>query len=122
MEPIIQNARALQLPQRSIFIIAVPTSTEMNAKHIYQLNSSDDLLPGIILLAADHRIHHRYPKLLNMPLLNTKHDTVHVPRKSTLGTLYPIDSENIEVNNVLWTKENSNAANSPAELPSMLPR
>ena len=37
-----------------------------------------------------------------------------------LGTLHPIDSENIEVRNESWNKENSNTANSPTELLSVL--
>ena len=108
METIIQNAGALQLPLRSISVIAVQAPTELNTKHIYQLNASGDLLSGIIPFAVDHRIHYKYPKLLNLPLLNTEFDTVHVPRKTMLGTLHPIEIKNKEVSNIAWTKENSN--------------
>ena len=38
-----------------------------------------------------------------------------------LGTLHATHSKNIEVSNVSWVKENTNAANSPAELLSMSP-
>ena len=113
-EPIIWNAGAL-LALRSISVIAVQAPTKLNTKHIHQLNATDDLPSGVIPLAVDHRIHHKYPKLLNIPLLNRDYDTVHVPRKTMLGTLHQIDSENIEVSNALWTKENSNTANSPAK-------
>ena len=68
-EPIKQNWGALQFPPRSTSVIAVQTPTELNTKHIYQLNASEDLPSGIIPLAVDHRIDHKYPKLLNIPLL-----------------------------------------------------
>ena len=120
MEPIIQNA-ALQLPPGSICVIAVQAPTELNTKHIYQLNASDDLPSGIIPLAVNHWIHHKYPRLLNITLLNTEYDTAHVSTKTVSETLHPIDSENTEVSNVLWTKENANTANNPGELLSMPP-
>ena len=56
MEPTIQNTEALQLPSRGISIIAVQTPTELNTKHIYQLNAANDLPSGIISLAVNHRI------------------------------------------------------------------
>ena len=59
----------------------VQTPIELNTKDIYQLNASDDILSGIILLAVKNRIHHEYPKLLKIPLLNTKYDRVQVPGK-----------------------------------------
>ena len=80
-EPIIQNVRTLQLPPRSILVIAVQSLTELNTKHIYQLKASDDLPSGLISLAVNHRIHDKYQKLLNIPQLNTDYDTVHIPRK-----------------------------------------
>ena len=81
MEPIIQNTGALQLPLRSISVIEVQAPTEINAQHIYQLNPSDDLLSDIIALAVNHKIHHKYPRLLNISLHNTEYDRVHIPRK-----------------------------------------
>ena len=116
MEPIICNAGAIQKPLRSISIIAVQAPTELNTHHIYQLSTSDDLPSGLILLAVYDRIHHKYPNLLSIPLLNTAYDTVHVLRKTVLGTLNPIDIKNIEVSNILCTKENSNTTNSPAQI------
>ena len=73
----------------------------MNKQHIYQLNAGDDLLSGLIPLAVDHRIHHKYPKLLSVPLLNTAYDTVYIPRKTVIGTSHPLEIEDIEVSTVL---------------------
>ena len=94
-KPIIQNAGVLQIPPKSISILPVQVPTELNTKHIYQLNASNDQPSSIITLAVDHSMHHKYAKLLNIPLPNTKYDTFHIPRKTMLGILNPIDSENI---------------------------
>ena len=61
------------------------------------MNATDDLPSGIILLAVDCRIDHKYPKLLNKPLLNTKYNADHIQRKTTIGILQPIEIVNIEV-------------------------
>ena len=66
--------------------------TELNTQHIYQLNTSDNLASGLNPLAVDHKIHDKYPKLLHIPLLNTRYDTVYIP-KDVSGTLHPIGSK-----------------------------
>ena len=66
MVPIVENAGALQLPLRSISVTAIQAPTELNTQHIYQLNASDDLPLGLILLAVNQRIHHKYTELLNI--------------------------------------------------------
>ena len=72
-------------------VIAVQVLAEPNTKHIYQLNSSDDLPSGNILLALDNRIDHKYTKLLNIPLHDTEYDAVHMPIKTVIGKLQPLD-------------------------------
>ena len=49
----------------------VQAPTELDTQHIYTLNTSDDNTLDLIPLAADHKINHKYPKLLNIPILNT---------------------------------------------------
>ena len=105
MEPIVWNAGALKLPPRNISKISVQAPTELNTKHIYHINSADDLPTGIIPLAVDYKIDNKYPKLLKIPLLNTEHGTIHVLRKTIIGRLQPIETEDIEVSNVSWTKD-----------------
>ena len=39
------------------------------------------------------KIDHKYLKLLKIPLLNTEHDIIHVPRKSIIGKLKPLEIE-----------------------------
>ena len=70
----------------------------------------------------DHKIDYTYPQLLKIPLFNTEHDTIHIPRKTIIGILQPIEIEDREVSNMSWTTEGTaDTTNSPVELPSMLP-
>ena len=85
--PIVQNSGALTLPPRSILVISVQAPMELNIKHLYQLDAIDDLPSGIIPLSVDHKIGHKYPKLLKIPLLNTEHNIVHIPRNTITGKL-----------------------------------
>ena len=115
-----QNVGAWTLPPRSISVISVQAPTKLNTKHIYQLTANDDLMVGIIPLAVYHKIEHKYPKLLSIPQLNTEHDPVHVPRKTIIRKLQPLEIEDTEVSNVLWTQDNINTTISPAELLSVI--
>ena len=56
-----------------------------------------------------------------IPLLNTEHDTIHAPRKTVMGKLQPIETEDTEVSNISWVKDDTDTANSLTELPSMPP-
>ena len=49
------------------------------------------LLSGIISLIADYKIDHKYPQLLKILLLNSEHDTIHIPRKNIIWKLQPIE-------------------------------
>ena len=59
--------------------------------------------------------------MLKIPLLNTEHDTIYIPRKSAIGKLQPIEIEDSEVSNVSWTKYDTDTTNSPVEILSMPP-
>ena len=93
MEPIVQNAGALKLPPRSISVISVKAPIKLNTKHINPVNATDDLLSGIIPLAVDHKMDHKYLKLLKIPLFNTEHHTKYIQRKTIIGILQPIEIE-----------------------------
>ena len=57
-----------------------------------------------------------------IPLLNTEYDTIHIPRETSIGNLQPIEVEDFEVSNILWTTDGTtDTKDSPVELPSMLP-
>ena len=120
-EPIVQNAGAFTLPPRSISVISIQAATELKTKHLYQLDTVDDLPLGIIPLAMNHKID-KYPKLMKVPLLNTEQDTVHIPRKTVIGSLQPIEVEDFEVSNISWTTYGTaDTTNILTELPSLPP-
>ena len=57
-----------------------PIKREFKPKHIYELNTSNDLPDQVIPIAVDHSINHKYPILLNTPVLNTSCNRVYVQR------------------------------------------
>ena len=73
-------------------------ATESDTQHIYTFDTSDDLPLGLILLAVDHKIDHKYPKSLSIPMLNTAYNRVHIPRATLISTLNPVEIENTEKN------------------------
>ena len=62
LKPIIHNPGAFYLKPRSMSVIMVQAPTEFDKQHIYTINSSDDLPLGLIPLAINHEIDHKYPK------------------------------------------------------------
>ena len=94
----------LHLQTRRISVITVQIPVELKTQHIYQLNAGDYLLLCLIPLAVDHRIHHKYPKMLSIPILITAYDAVHITRTTMIGILHPIEIEDIEVSDILSTK------------------
>ena len=75
-KPIVQNSGAVYLQSRSMPIITVQAPMELNPRHSYELSSSDDLSLGLIPLAVDHRINHKCPKSLNIPILSMAYNKV----------------------------------------------
>ena len=57
-----------------------------------------------ISLSVDQKINHNYPKLLNMPILNTAYNRVYIPRLIIFGTLKPVEIEISEIRKTLWIK------------------
>ena len=102
-KPIIQNAGAFYSQPRSVSIFTVQAPTELKPQHIYKLNTSDDLLDGVIPLPVD-KVNHKYPKFLSIHLLNKSYNRVYIPRSTVFGTLKLLDIENAEVSEISWTK------------------
>ena len=103
-QPIIHNAGTFYLQPRSISVKTVQTPSELNTQHIYAFNASNNLPLGIIPSAVNHKISHKYPKSLSLPVLNTAYDRVCIPRATVFGTLNLIEIESTEVSNISWTK------------------
>ena len=54
-------------------------------------------------LAVNHKINHKYPKLLSIPILNTMYENVCTPKATVNGILHPVEVESNEVSNISWT-------------------
>ena len=67
----IWNTGSFNLQPKSISVITVQTPTELNTKHTYAFDASDDLPLGHIPLSVVHKINHKYQKSLN--ILHTQH-------------------------------------------------
>ena len=110
-------------PARSISVILVQAWIKLNTKHLYQLDAADNSPLGIITLAADHKINHKYPKLLKIPLLNMEHNTVQIARRTVRGKLQPLDVTDLEVINILCTIDvTASTTGTHTELPCMPPK
>ena len=70
-KPILQTAGAFYLQPRSISIIIVQAPINLEPQCICEFSTSNDLPLGLIPLAVNHKINHKYPKLLNTYILNT---------------------------------------------------
>ena len=103
-KPMFLNTEACYLKPRSVSIITVQAPTELKPQNIYKLTTSEDLLGWLIPLAAEHKVNHKYPKLLSICVLNTSYDRVYVPRLMVFGMLKPLDTENAQTNKVFWIK------------------
>ena len=98
------NAGAFYLQPSSMSIITIWAPTKLKPQYIYKQSTSDDLLLGLIPLAVHHRINHKYPKLLSIPILNMAYNKIYIPRSTVFNMLKPIEIENSEISRVLWMK------------------
>ena len=89
-KPIVQNAVPFYLQPRGILIITVQASIELKPHYIYKLTTSHDLPSELIPLAVYHKINHKYPNLLNIPILNMAHSKVYIPKLTIFWTLKPV--------------------------------
>ena len=110
-KPIIHNPGAFFPQPKSISVITIQTPTEFNPQHIYALDTSNDLPLGLLPLAVDHKISHKYLKSLSNPIPKTACDRVHVPRAILFSTLNPIEIKSTEVSNISWTKTGNSQLN-----------
>ena len=111
MKPIICKSGSVMLPPRSVSVISVKTPTELTTRHLYQLDTADNLPSGIIPLAVDHIIDHKYHKLLRIPLLSRENNIVQIPRKTIIDKLQPIDVAYSKVNKISWTADETTTMN-----------
>ena len=97
----------------------VPAPTELKTQHIYEFSTSDAFPLDPIPLAVDHRINHKYPNLINLPILSMAHRRLDIPRSTVFVTLKPIEIENADISDISLIKiekSNENTVNNLEEL------
>ena len=102
----------------------VQPPTELDTHHIYALVSCNDLPLVLILLAVDHKIDHKYPKSLSIPIFNTAYNGVYIPRATVICALNPAEVESTEIINISCMKterSQDDMRNSSTELPTIPP-
>ena len=71
--PILKTKGKVTLPLMSVSIIEVKTPDIPDTTNLYELNADTFQLPeGVILLDILHRVNHKTPQHLNIPILNAK--------------------------------------------------
>ena len=80
-DPIIKTKGKITLPPMSVSIISIKTPLLCNTNHVYKLNFSTFQLPeGVISLDVLHRVDHKTPQNLNIPVLNTNNSFYSISR------------------------------------------
>ena len=115
--PIIKTKGKTTFPPKSVSVISVKMPPFCNTNNIYELNFSTFQLPGgVIPLYVLHRVDHKTPQNLNIPMLNTKNNFCSIPRSSPIATL-ALAGKCEEIQGVGWNQVQCNTAK---ELPEIL--
>ena len=97
--PVVHCASTVCIAARSVVIIPVKLPVVLSDKKIHHLVSSDSVPEGLIPLDISHRVNHKYPKNLLIPVLNTTMEKVSMRKYSILG-LNPLSIDNCEINEI----------------------
>ena len=86
-----------------------------NANHVYKLNfNTFQLQEGVIPLDILHKVNHKTPQYLNIPILNANNSFCSISRCSPLVTLAPVKCE--EIQKVSWNQVHCDNAKLLAEI------
>ena len=88
MTPILKIKGKVTLPPMSISVVGVKVLEVPDINNLYELNLILFQLPkGVIPLDVLHRIDHKTPKNLTIPILNTNNTTCSLTKNSPIATL-----------------------------------
>ena len=108
--PILRKKGKITLPSMSVSIVAIKTPTLHNTNNLYELNFNTFELPeGVIPLDIVHRVDHRTPQSLNIPIPNVNNSSCSISKGSPIATLRPLGKCE-EVQEVSWNKLQYNTA------------
>ena len=90
------------LQDRSVTWIAVKSPPHLNNDSLHKIQFDRQLPSGVIPLDTTHKLNHKYPRELLIPLLHISHKEVKIPKNTILGSVNSItDTDTIQV---LWQK------------------
>ena len=108
--PIIKIKGKITLPPMSASVISVKTPPLHNTNHVYKLNFSTFwLLEVYFLLDILHKVDHKIPQNLNIPILNTNNSFCSISRSSPIATL-ALAEKCEEIQEVDWNQVQCNTA------------
>ena len=89
---IIKTKGKVTLPPMSLSIIEVKTPKIPNTTILYELNADTFQLPKcVILLNISHRVDHKTPQHLNIPILNAKNVPCSIGKKQAMCPMEKCD-------------------------------
>ena len=114
---IIKTNGKVTLPPMSISVIHVKTPPLCSTTDVCELNFNTFQLPkGVILLDILHKVNHKTPQNLNIPILNTNSSFCSISRSSHLATLAPAGRCE-EIQEVSWNQVQCSNARLLPEIP-----
>ena len=104
--PIIKTKGKITLPPVSVSVISLKMPPLHNTIDVYELNFSTFQLPeGVIF----HKVDHKTPQNLNIPILNTNNRFCSISRSSPLATLV-LAGKCEEIQEVSWNQVQCSSA------------
>ena len=89
--PIVKTNGRITLPPVSIPVIEVKTPKLTNTTDLYKMNAVTAQLPeGMILLGVLHRVNHKTPQYLNIPVLNTNNVSCSISKNMSIVSMHPV--------------------------------
>ena len=102
----------------SVSIVEIKMPTVPNTNNLYQLNFDMFQLPeGVIPLDVLHRMDHKTPKILNIPIMNNNNTTCSLTKTFPIAML-TLAGRCKEVQDISWTKLQDNTAKLLPKLPN----
>ena len=116
--PILKTKGKVTLPPMSVSIVEIKMPIVPNTDNLYELNFDMFHLPeGVIPLDVLHRMDHKTPKTLTIPIMNTNNTTCSLTKNSPIATLMLVGRCE-EFQEVSWTKLQDNTAKLFPKLPN----
>ena len=100
--PIVKMKGRITLPPGSMSILEVETPKLKNTTNLYRMNAvTAQLLEGVILLDILHRVDHKTPQYLNVPVLNANNVPCSIGKNMPIASMHPVGTC-VEVQEVSW--------------------